>query len=203
MPSAAGIVVGLSDREAILARDDRDLTLSNLQSAPFATLLPIETPNGTFTLVRGWMSVDARLGGMTIRFITTHLEVAITPATAAVQLAQAAELVDGPARTDMPVVMVGDFNARPTRRTYPALIAAGFDDAWTRANPDDPDGFTCCHRELLDDPANTLSARIDHILTRGEIAATEAFRVGHAPSDFRNGLWPSDHAGVVATLGPV
>ena len=48
-----------------------------------------------------------------------------------------------------------------------------------------------------------LRARIDLILTRGPIAATEAFLVGHAASDLRSGLWPSDHAGVVATLGPV
>jgi endonuclease/exonuclease/phosphatase family metal-dependent hydrolase len=99
--------------------------------------------------------------------------------------------------------MLGDFNSLPDSPTYGALRAAGFDDAWTRANPDDPAGFTCCHRERLDDPADTLRARIDLILTRGEIAATEAFLVGHAPADLRSGLWPSDHAGVVATLEPV
>ena len=82
-------------------------------------------------------------------------------------------------------------------------MSAGFDDAWTRANPGDSDGFTCCHRERLDDPADRLRARIDLILTRGAIAATEAFLVGHTPADLRNGLWPSDHAGVVATLEPV
>ena len=203
LPSAAGIVVGLSDREAILARDDEAPALSNVQSGPFASLLPIETANGTFALARGWMSVDARLEGTAIRFISTHLEVAITPAAAAVQLAQAGELVDGPAATDLPVVLLGDFNARPDTPTYRALIAAGFDDAWTRANPDGPTGFTCCHAHPLDNPADRLRRRIDLILTRGGIAATEAFVVGDAPGDFRSGLWPSDHAGVVATLGPV
>jgi endonuclease/exonuclease/phosphatase family metal-dependent hydrolase len=99
--------------------------------------------------------------------------------------------------------MLGDFNSRPDAPTYAALRAAGFDDAWTRANPDDAAGFTCCHRERLDDPADTLRARIDLILTRGAIAATEAFLVGHRPADVRSGLWPSDHAGVVATLEPV
>jgi endonuclease/exonuclease/phosphatase family metal-dependent hydrolase len=43
--------------------------------------------------------------------------------------------------------------------------AAGFDDAWTSANPGDPTGFTCCHRERLDDPADPLRARIDVIVT--------------------------------------
>jgi endonuclease/exonuclease/phosphatase family metal-dependent hydrolase len=99
--------------------------------------------------------------------------------------------------------MLGDFNSLPDGPTYAALRAAGFDDAWTRANPGAADGFTCCYRELLDDPADALRARIDLILTRGNLVATEAFLVGHAPTDVRSGLWPSDHAGVVATLGPV
>jgi endonuclease/exonuclease/phosphatase family metal-dependent hydrolase len=204
MPSAAGIMVGLSDREAILARDGGGLVLSNVQSGAFETALPIETPSGTFALARGWLAVDARLGETSLRFISTHLEVAgRREEAAAVQRAQAGELIAGPARTELPVVLLGDFNARPDSATYRALIAAGFDDAWTRTHPDGPAGLTCCHAHPLDDPADTLTARIDLILTRGPIAATEAFVVGDAPADFRSGLWPSDHAGVVATLGPV
>jgi endonuclease/exonuclease/phosphatase family metal-dependent hydrolase len=205
LPSAAGFSVGLTDREAILAREDTDgeLALSNLQTGGFATTLPLHTAHGTFALARGWMSVDVSLREVSVRFINTHLEVARPPAAAAVQLAQAGELVDGPARTALPVVMVGDFNSRPGRPTYDALRAAGFDDAWTRANPDGPAGLTCCHAQPLDDPADALRGRIDLVLTRGGIAATEAFVVGDGPGDFRAGLWPSDHAGVVATLEPV
>jgi endonuclease/exonuclease/phosphatase family metal-dependent hydrolase len=203
LPSAAGFNVGLSDREAILAREDDELSTANVQTAAFANTLPIETPHGTFALARGWMSVDATVRGTTVRLISTHLEVAGSPVAAAAQLAQAGELLAGPADTKLPVVMLGDFNSLPDSPTYGALRAAGFDDAWTRANPEDHTGFTCCHRERLDDPADMLHARIDLILTRGEIAATEAFLVGHAPADLRSGLWPSDHAGVVATLEPV
>ncbi len=201
LPSAAGFNVGLSDREAILAREDVGTT--NVQIAPFANTLPIETPHGTFALARGWMSVDATVRGTAVRLISTHLEVPGSPAAGAAQLAQAGELLAGPADTDLPVVMLGDFNSLPGSPTYAALRAAGFDDAWTRANPEDDNGFTCCHRERLDDPTDRLRARIDLVLTRGPIAATEAFLVGHTPADRRSGLWPSDHAGVVATLGPV
>ncbi len=203
LPSAAGRLVGLCDREAILAREDPDLALANVQSAGLATMLPVQTAQGPVGLARGWLSVDATLRGATVRFISTHLEVSRPPAAAAVQLAQAGELLAGPADTSLPVVMLGDFNARPERPTYAALRAAGFDDAWTRANPDGPAGYTCCHKELLDDPGDKLRARIDLILTRGPIAATEAFLVGAEPGAFRTGLWPSDHAGVVATLEPV
>jgi len=201
LPSAAGFNVGLSDREAILARED--VITANVQIAPFVNTLPIETPHGTFALARGWMSVDATVRGTAVRLISTHLEVPGSAAAGAAQLAQAGELLAGPADTNLPVVMLGDFNSLPGSPTYAALRAAGFDDAWTRANPDDHTGFTCCYRERLDDPTDRLRARIDLVLTRGPIAATEAFLVGHAPAHLHSGLWPSDHAGVVATLGPV
>jgi endonuclease/exonuclease/phosphatase family metal-dependent hydrolase len=199
LPSAAGITVGLTNRIAILAREG-GAELSGMQTGTFASALPINTPLGAFPLTRGWASVNVALRGRTARFITTHLEVATGTTGAEVQLQQVAELVDGPARTPLPVVMVGDFNARPGRPTYAALRAAGFDDAWTRANPHGPPGFTCCHPLPLDDPTSAPGRRIDLVLTRGDIVATAAFVVGAGPADFTSGLWPSDHAGVVADL---
>jgi hypothetical protein len=35
---------------------------------------------------------------------------------------------------------------------------------------------------------------------RGPIEARRAWRVGERPEDMLGGFWPSDHAGVVATL---
>ncbi len=204
LPSAAGFNVGLSNHGAILARDgDRregGLRLSNVQTGSFVNTLPIRTAYGTFSLTRGWASVDASLRGADVRFITTHLEVATSPEAAAVQLRQAGELVAGPAQAPMPVVMVGDFNARPGTPTYTSLLAAGFDDAWMRAHPEGLEGFTCCHAMPLDNPSDTLRRRIDLILTRGDIVAAEAFLVGDQPGAFTAGKWASDHAGVVATL---
>ena len=198
LPSAAGINVGLTNRLAILARDD-GFGLANARTGSFAATLPIETPLGTVGLARGWASVDVELPDAAVRFVTTHLEVATTPAAAEAQVAQAGELLEGPADTPQPVVMVGDFNARPGGAGYERLRAGGFDDAWTRANPDGPDGLTCCHRMPLDNPSDGLRKRIDLVLTRGRIAAGEAFVVG----GFGPGLWSSDHAGVVARLQTV
>ena len=150
------------------------------------------------------MAVDARLGGVSVRFVNTHLEVAGPPAAAAVQLAQARELVDGPARTTSA--------RRHGRRLQlaprpPDVRRAARGRLRRRLDARQPGrtcaGFTCCHAQPLDDPEDALRGRIDLVLTRGEIAATEAFVVGDDPGDFRAGLWPSDHAGVVATLEPV
>jgi endonuclease/exonuclease/phosphatase family metal-dependent hydrolase len=205
LPSAAGILVGLVDREAILVRDDPAIEVSNVREGAFKSAMPIETAQGTFALNRGWLALDARIGGLTIRFVSTHLEVT-RPAGGAVQLRQAEELLEGPARAEGPVVLVGDFNSRPGGAAYERLLAAGFEDAWVRAHAGDPAppaGLTCCHRHPLDDPRDRLRVRIDLILTRGEIVARDAFLVGADPTDFKAGLWPSDHAGVVSTLEPV
>ena len=185
LPSAAGILVGLTDREALLAREELDV--SNVHTGSFANALTMETAHGMFSLARGWIAAD--VAG--VRCVTTHLEVSRPAAAGTAQRLQAQELVEGPAATELPVVLLGDFNARPEGATYAYLREAGFEDAWTQANPDGPAGFTCCHRGSLDDPADSLRARIDLILVRGGPVATEAFVTG----EFSGGLWPSDHQG--------
>jgi endonuclease/exonuclease/phosphatase family metal-dependent hydrolase len=192
--SAAGRSVGLTDRDAILAR--AGLALSHARTGHFFSAVRVRTARGEYFLKRGWASVDAQLRGETIRFVTTHLEAGTPPDARTVQTLQMGQLLGGPARTPLPVVMAGDFNARPGSPTYELARAGGFEDAWTRAHPGGPPGATCCHALLLDDPSDELRSRIDLILTRGEIDVASAAIVG----DFTAGRWPSDHAGVVATL---
>jgi endonuclease/exonuclease/phosphatase family metal-dependent hydrolase len=200
MPSAVGITVGLTNRQAILAREDAEVEVGDVWAEPFASMLPIQTAHGTFSLARGWVAADARLRSRPFRLVATHLEVRRPPAAAEVQRRQIGELLAGPAAATTPVVMLGDFNLRPDSDTYGMLRDAGFEDAWTRANPGGPAGLTCCHRPPLTDPEDRLWGRIDLILTRGAVTARRAYVVGDEPGDFAAGLWPSDHAGVVAEL---
>ena len=73
---------------------------------------------GPFTSLRGWASVDVTASDTTsLRDHATHLE-GFDPR---VQLAQASEILTGPANTPLPVVLVCDCNssasaADPTRR---------------------------------------------------------------------------------------
>ncbi len=81
------------------------------------------------------------------------------------------------------------------------LIAARFVDAWSVTNPDDP-GYT---RPLHLEDSLTASAtpvdRIDLVLLLNKVSANDAALVGNDPGDLTDsGLWPSDHAGVVATV---
>jgi endonuclease/exonuclease/phosphatase family metal-dependent hydrolase len=147
------------------------------------------------TLPRGWASVDVKIRGKPFRFVTTHLE-AFSPL---VRNPEAAELLAGPAATDLPVVLVGDMNSGPgfDLGAYNILLGAGSSDAWI-----DGSGLTCCHADDLHNPDPTLTKRIDLVLARGGFETLSADVVGEEPADrTASGLWPSDHAGVVATLG--
>ena len=115
-----------------------------------------------------------------------------------VNRAQADELLAGPARTDLPVVVTGDFNSLSDFPTYTDVIAAGFQDAWTHTHPGDP-GFTWGQLDLAN-PKLSLDVRIDYIFSRGA-AAEHTSLVGNNPAErTSNGLWPSDHLGVIAAL---
>ena len=200
--------IRLTDRDVILARSDLPVSnLSNAQKANFFNNLsfPIGNAGKSITILRGWVSVDVQAGGKKFRFINTHLEQenSQNPAFNPIQLAQANELLSGPANTSLPVILEGDFNSRADGSgtpTYANLIGAGFADAWGATHPGEP-GNTCCHAsDLLD--AAPLTQRIDLVLLRGGLSAFGADAVGEELTDRTpSGLWPSDHAGVVASLG--
>src|SRR5262245_32389064 len=202
--------IRLTDRDVILARTDlpaSQLRLSNVQVANFATNLtvPIGSTGQLFSNLCGWGAVDVEVRGKTFRFINTHLQVdSPNPLANAIQVAQARELLAGPASTPLPVILVGDFNSRADRTgtaTYSELRRAGFDDVWSRTHPHEP-GNTFGHAADLRNTTVNFTQRIDLVLYRGDLRALGADVVGdELPDRTSSGLWPSDHGGVVATLG--
>ncbi|HSD72101.1 MAG TPA: endonuclease/exonuclease/phosphatase family protein [Thermoanaerobaculia bacterium] len=206
--------IRLTDGEAILARTDlrvSDLKLSNARTGHFETniVVPISETE-FFVLLRGWVSVDAKIRGKSFRFISTHLEAE----SEEVREAQALEILAGPAVTKLPVVFVADANSNAngdsTTPAYSAFIGDGFRDPWPEAHPGSIVS-TCCSAELLTNPTFPDPAddegRIDVILYRaaGDFETLGAGLFGTDPQTDRvsNGLaliWPSDHAGVAATL---
>jgi hypothetical protein len=212
--------IRLTDRDVILARTDlpkSELKLSNVQRANFATNAssPIGNSGQSFTLYRGWASVDAKVEDGTFRFINTHLEPeSDNPVVNEIQVAQGNEILSGPANTNLPVILAGDFNSRAGgggTATYSNLINAGFSDAWSVTHPGEP-GNTWGHAEDLRNELVNLTRRLDLVLFRDGrsedgLCAVGADIVGDELSDRTPSstdsqvlLWPSDHAGVVATL---
>jgi endonuclease/exonuclease/phosphatase family metal-dependent hydrolase len=171
---------------------------------------------GTVPIPRGWVAVDALVRGKPFRFLSTHLEPAeIDPL---VQFLQAGELVDGPADTDLPLIVVGDFNSSAEPHpvhgtpTYELLLNAGFVDAWSIARPGEP-GYTSGQAVLLDNEVSLADARIDFVFVRDasgpgrgrarrpDIDVFDAGLVGDVPADIAPSVhWASDHFGVAARL---
>jgi endonuclease/exonuclease/phosphatase family metal-dependent hydrolase len=209
---ATGLMdIRLTDRDVILARTDLPTSLmkvTNPRSGLYDAALPIPLPSPPAPLPptpplvvrRGWTSVDVMTRGKSFKFIDTHLE-AFHPL---IQQFQSLELLAGPANTSRPVVMAGDFNSAADNSgtaSYQNIVNAGFSDAWAAVFPGDP-GYTCCHSDDLTSGAGDLTSRIDLLFFRGaDMQATEAEIVGEAEADKTlDGLWPSDHAGVLATI---
>jgi endonuclease/exonuclease/phosphatase family metal-dependent hydrolase len=125
---------------------------------------------------------------------------------------QVLELVGMLADYDGRLVVVGDMNSRADGSdadgglAYHVLLQAGLKDAWAALYPDAL-GYTSGWGDELwrtTDP-NTgeplaLYERIDYVLSRGSITPLAADVVGDTLADRLGGLWPSDHAGLVATL---
>ena len=144
------------------------------------------------------------MNGRAFRFVNTHLEAY----QGLVRTVQAIELLLGPmlGAPSGKVVLVGDLNTGPDqtelqdRLTFDLLKAAGLADTWASVNPGDR-GYTSSYGPRLEEPA--LEHRIDHVMTLGPIRAIASKVTGTNPDDKTpSGLWPSDHAGVVATLQP-
>lgn len=195
-------LISLQDRDVILVnRDNPDLAIGNPQTGHYASQEILTTPVGQISFNRGWASIDGTLSGKKFRFATTHLETQDFPA---IQQAQAAEFLAGPANAPGAVIAVGDFNSAAdgsTTTSYADLTATYFVDSWN-VNSADP-GFSCCQNETLTNSTSLLNSRIDLVLTHGATRALDApppFLVGTAPFQAVPPLWESDHAGLVATL---
>ena len=147
--------------------------------------------------------MQATVAGRDLRFITTHLE---TGAAEPIQAFQARELLQIILGDALPVIAVGDFNSDAngtTTDTYgDILVPGGLLDVWNVVNPGDP-GLTGSQQEdLLNDPSD-LNRRIDLVFVRGtdDFAPLAADVVGDEDADRTpSGLWPSDHAGVTASI---
>ena len=218
----------LTMRDVILVRTDLPksiVSFDNAQSANYANVISVTVPQsspcpgssscyGDIVFKRGWTSIDVKLlGHPLLRFVNTHLE----SAASGYRQAQAAELVGaygtGPLRTSIPAILVGDFNSDPAipflgdpassaddGAAFGIIAGAGFVETGNTANTFGHDG------DLLDFPSNPFTERIDHVMTRpSTLGIWKTKVVGNDPANRAQSaaglLWPSDHGGLVSTLG--
>lgn len=197
LPAAHGPDIRLEDSLVLLLRTGRlgtGLTWAKPRSGRFTASLRTTLDGEPFEIKRGWVSVDLHSGGQAVRIINTHLEFF----NAAVQPAQLAEILNGPASFSGPVILSGDFNAYPGSTIWSSLRNSGYVDAWEAAGRGS--GYTSGRNEDLRDSHSALKARIDWTMCRGPVQVLQTSLVGADPPDRTGGMWPSDHAGLCSTI---
>jgi endonuclease/exonuclease/phosphatase family metal-dependent hydrolase len=200
--------VSLTDRDVILRRSNVKTT--NAHTGQYQNVLtfplPPEGAAGDLPVKRGWGSTDVRTKLATFRFVNSHLEAFGIPGFPAegLRVLQVQELLAAQAGITaqhgaLPTVYVGDYNSEaPSAPAYSLLAGSVGHDAWLETNPGDP-GYTCCFNADL--RGGTLDSRIDLVLHTHGITANSAEIIGDEVGDkTASGLYPSDHAGVVASL---
>jgi hypothetical protein len=196
--SLAGFNV--TDREVVLARTGvPGFTVTGSEDHTFASNFTFFNPAISPTPIsadRGYVLVDAALDGVPFQFVSTHLE-GLDALGEPFRQAQAAELLADLSTGTEPQLLVGDFNTDPAQQIYQDILAAGFVDTAAAAGADGP---TCCQASDLSNIVSELDNRFDYIFERDFSSIPAAFLVGDTPFQTAPPLWPSDHAGVVATV---
>ncbi len=201
--TATDCVVTLKDRDVILVNNDtRGLHWWGARSGQYRVQQEFTPPGSVpVSFARGWATIEAKYRGERVRFANTHLEVA---EFAQVQEAQAREFRARTARSRGALIAVGDFNSAADGTTTDSyeILTRSLRDAW-RVNGEDP-GYTSGQNGTLSNAASQLDQRIDLILERSSwrtrVRTLEAEVVNDIPFQATVPLWPSDHAGVVATF---
>ena len=194
-PDSNGNRIQFLERDVILIRKDSKLKVIRRQEANFQTNLTLPIAGQPFTIIRGWSSIDVKIARQVFRMINTRLD----PTAEAVRNAQAEEIIQGPAQTSLPVVITGDLNAIPNSSTYELFVNAGFKDTWNKVG--EGLGFTAEQSADLLNAVSLLNQRIDYVLFKNGWKPIESELVGEEQKDrTKTGLWPSDHAGLSASL---
>jgi endonuclease/exonuclease/phosphatase family metal-dependent hydrolase len=201
------LFVRIQDHDVILARSDRPhFSVANPRKGYFTYTVTIPTVLGPIAVARGWSSVDVNVNDSVFRFFDTHVENLYPPDfNPALQFAQVGELIGIMTSDGLPVVIGGDFNANadagPDHSGVTELIeAASFTDAWSAHHGAGSGKTWPLHDEDPSSAASQPYERIDLIYAR-DIGVLDVRRIGDQLSDrTASGLWPSDHAGVLAVL---
>jgi endonuclease/exonuclease/phosphatase family metal-dependent hydrolase len=198
VPTSLNYDIRLTMRDVILVRSGKGakVKVAKTLKGNFADKLTVNVPSGPIESLRGWTAIDARAGERSFRFVNTHLEAY----GGELREKQAKQLLRGPlASKKKDIILVGDLNSdtrdpNPEGLAIKAIRGAGFVDAFKKAPA------TSGQDEKLDNPTSKLKRYIDHIMSRPTLRTIRTKVVGNRPADRVSGLWPSDHAGTVATL---
>jgi len=203
IPGADGTHVDVTLGNALLVREELEASGVTVHEYgdKFSKVIGAD-PGIEIIFARGFVGVDVTVNGQSYRVVDTHLEVAWEEGSP-IPAAQATELVQQLQTETKPLILLGDFNAKPGDAPYQILVDGGFKDTWQMSHPtENAEGYTCCHSPGLNDATAVFEQRIDYVFVRepvssGGLRVTDAqvVRVGTEAQP-----WASDHAGLQATI---
>jgi hypothetical protein len=206
----------LTIRDVILIRVGAGVRVRNLRSGTFRTQLRSIVAGIAIDVIRGWTALDATVRkSKRLRIVNTDLESLDTGATNLTSLgtslgrgrirrAQARSLVAprGPAKSKLPVILLGDLNSdddtvplKADRLAYRSLLASGF------VERSSPRSRSCCVTsfDLRTGSASEFAFHVDHVMTNRpkRVRLKRSFVTGRA---MVNGYWNSTHTGIASVL---
>ena len=202
----------LTMRDAILVR--RGVKVANAKTGTFKTLRRVKPAGVNIDITRGWAAIDATVARHEFHFVDAHLEAfdnslsndtnqGTSVGNGQIRAAQAKELVaaGGPARSRLPVVLVGDMNSDDRTKVKPgdelayrALLDAHFVERSTSRNG------CCLNANVLDGGSpKDFNHRVDHIMTNAprKVGLVRSMLTG---TKKHRGFWDSDHQGLFSVL---
>jgi len=218
-PGVFGPLFGVDEVSCGFEVEDVVLVRSDFADAVTATgFVTYDTSTsfipGFIEVERGFAYADVTVGGVDVRFVSTHLESARPDGEDPPSALQARQLVDELAGVTTPVVVMGDFNAGPasdftgatcegrTCNSYLTMLDAGFIDAGPDAT--DPANNTFGAGDLLagvperratvglevGNPVG-FASRLDYVVVSGGVSVVDARVLGN---DWPEGLgvWSCD-----------
>jgi len=195
---------------------------SGCNYANFATVTSLAGP---INVERGFVAVDAWVKEAEYRFVNTHLEQHFPsddPLSPGLQAAQATELsftlaTNPSPNPDSRLILAGDINSSqahapigpfepPYQQFASGLTIFGVQafapmaDTWLLRRGK-PKGFTCCEAADLLNASSEQYERIDVVFALPAPIKVKANVMDNESTDkTASGLWPSDHASVIAEL---
>lgn len=201
----AGGAVHLVDHDAMLIDPARVTLAGPGQGAVFQVNLGDFLPPGSPNVIRGYVYAQALVEGVPTLLVNSHLEAG--PSYGELRYYQALELayLAGMAPN---VILMGDLNDVAGSPMYQVVAGAGLTDLWSAMRPG-ASGFTCCQLADLSNHGSVLDERIDYVWAKGFAGPSGRVQgqvniISDRPSALLAGalgsVWPSDHAGLSATL---
>lgn len=156
--------IRMTEYGVILARGD--VQTSNPMGSNYAVSAIMGVGGLMVPMRRGWVKVDAQIGGFPVTFVNTHVE-----GVAEGHEPQIRELLSVVATFRDPVILVGDLNTQADMSGNPGyrlMVAEGpFRDAYAEVGQ--LPGYTCCFPGNARGTERVPDERIDFVLYRGNL----------------------------------